>query len=108
MSNCRDLNPSDISLAPFPNIPLDAETFKLLSKDIEADYTKKSRMIHMHNRLTGLVEVQSVTPARSKEFLDRIDLLLAKYFEFSEEELDYIISYDIKYRIADDGEAENQ
>lgn len=38
----------------------------------------------------------------SKLIIDEIDKILAKYYNFSEEELDYIINYDIKYRMGDE------
>lgn len=43
----------------------------------------------------------------SKPIIDEIDELLAKHYGFTEEELDFIINYDIKYRMGDklnDGE----
>jgi len=33
------------------------------------------------------------------KFIKEIDKVLAKHYGFSEEELDFIINYDIKYRI---------
>ena len=43
----------------------------------------------------------------SKEILDDLDGLVARHYGFTEEELDFIINYDIKYRMgrdADDGD----
>ena len=37
----------------------------------------------------------------SKTIIDEIDELLAKHYGFTEEELDFIINYDIKYRMGD-------
>jgi hypothetical protein len=31
--------------------------------------------------------------------MDKIDIALAKHYHFTQEELDYIINYDIKYRM---------
>ena len=42
---------------------------------------------------------ESFNPQLSKEIIDRIDMILAKHYQFSEQELDYIINYDIKYRV---------
>ena len=39
---------------------------------------------------------------RSKPIIDEIDELLAKHYGFTEEELDFIINYDIKYRMGDE------
>ncbi len=38
---------------------------------------------------------------RSKLIIDEIDELLAKHYGFTEEELDFIIHCDIKYRMGD-------
>ena len=35
----------------------------------------------------------------TKPILDKIDRVLAQHYGFTEEELDFIINYDIKYRI---------
>ena len=56
----------------------------------------------MNNRLTGEVIIESLTPARSKPLLDEIDTEFAKYYGFTDEELDFIINYDIKYRMGDE------
>ena len=42
----------------------------------------------------------------SKPILDEIDTALAKHYGFSEEELDFIVNYDIKYRLGRGGEEE--
>ena len=34
----------------------------------------------------------------SKKTIDRIDEVIAQHYGFTEEELDFIINYDIKYR----------
>jgi len=35
----------------------------------------------------------------SKPIIDQIDCLLAQHYGFTQEELDFIINYDIKYRM---------
>ncbi len=37
--------------------------------------------------------------AASKPIIDEIDRVLARHFGFTEEELDFVINYDIKYRM---------
>lgn len=41
-------------------------------------------------------------PQLSKPIIDEIDKILAKHYGFTEEELDFIINYDIKYRMGDE------
>ncbi|MDA8084261.1 MAG: Eco57I restriction-modification methylase domain-containing protein, partial [Nitrospiraceae bacterium] len=48
---------------------------------------------------TGLVEYDEFYPKLSKPIIDEIDTVLAKHYGFTEEELDFIINYDIKYRL---------
>lgn len=48
-----------------------------------------------HDRL----EIECIIPNRSKRFIDTIDLDVAQGFGFSNEETDFIINYDIKYRM---------
>lgn len=40
--------------------------------------------------------------SKSKPIIDEIDMVLAKHYGFTEEELDFIINYDIKYRMGDE------
>lgn len=98
-SNCRDLNPSDIMEFPIPDIDKQCHIFEDLSVATENDYSSKSSIIRMQNKKTGLVELESVTPANSKPFIDRIDSQLAIHYGFTHAELDFIINYDIKYRM---------
>jgi hypothetical protein len=35
----------------------------------------------------------------SKAILDEIDQVLARHYDFSDEEVDFILNYDIKYRM---------
>lgn len=37
--------------------------------------------------------------SRSKEQIDKIDIALGKLYEFNPEETDFLINYDIKYRM---------
>ncbi len=42
----------------------------------------------------------------SEPILDEIDRVLAAHYGFTAEELDFIINYDIKYRMGRDAESE--
>ena len=41
--------------------------------------------------------------SKSKPIVDEIDRVLAEHYGFSDEELDFIINYDIKYRMGRGG-----
>jgi hypothetical protein len=46
--------------------------------------------------------------SESKPFIDEIDRVLAAHYGFTDEELDFIINYDIKYRMGRDAENEDE
>ena len=48
---------------------------------------------------SGLIYYEEFYPAKSKSIIDEIDAILAKHYGFTDEELDFIINYDIKYRM---------
>jgi len=54
---------------------------------------------------TGQVRFQQFFPQKSKGIIDEIDKVLGKHYGFTEEELDFIINYDIKYRMGKEVEA---
>jgi len=48
---------------------------------------------------TGEIEYEKFRPRACKPIIDQIDTLLAEHYGFTPEELDFIINYDIKYRM---------
>jgi len=58
---------------------------------------KKNRIIRYDKRIDG--DLYEYRISKSKSIIDEIDNILAKHYGFTEEELDYIINYDIKYRM---------
>ena len=56
----------------------------------------------MNSRTRGTVESFVYRKKLSKPIIDEIDKVLAKHYGFTEEELDFIVNYDIKYRMGDE------
>ena len=56
-------------------------------------------MLARNQKQTGKTETQSFKIQKSKPIIDEIDHVLAKHYGFTNEELDFIINYDIKYRM---------
>jgi hypothetical protein len=54
------------------------------------------------------VEYDEFYPDKSKPIIDSIDRVLAAHYGFTEEELDFIINYDIKYRMGRDAESADE
>ena len=74
-----------------------AEMGTALEKDI-----KKNSFMTTRNTVNDDIELESFRLNSSKNILDCIDKVLARHYGFTEEELDFIINYDIKYRMGDE------
>jgi hypothetical protein len=101
-TNCRDLNPSDLKEFPVNIGALDSNTLRRLVElcdDLMTDYRNKSVLKEKTSSLTGKIVYQEFYPRLSKSIIDEIDCALAKHYGFTDEELDFIINYDIKYRM---------
>ena len=97
-TNCRDFNPSDYRTFPIPQ-NLDLEQLGQLgnSLGIQMDTTAE-RCLATHSQ-TGAIEYEKFRPRACKNIIDEIDTILATHYGFTPEELDFIINYDIKYRM---------
>lgn len=55
--------------------------------------TRNMRFRHDH------LTIECIIPKLSKSLIDNIDLYVAEIFKFTGEETDFLINYDIKYRM---------
>ena len=53
-------------------------------------------------------QFEEFRPSLSKPIIDQIDRALAQHYGFTDEELDFIINYDIKYRMGRDAGGEEE
>ncbi|MCR4774166.1 MAG: Eco57I restriction-modification methylase domain-containing protein [Prevotella sp.] len=98
-SNCRDY--SDREINPFPIGDINLDILNNLGKLISSSY-KQNRVIKNRNYNGNVVYYEEYYPSKSKPIIDEIDKVLAKHYGFTEEELDFIINYDIKYRMGEE------
>lgn len=70
---------------------------KLMS-DLQSNASRKT----ISTRDGDVIEYDEYYGGRSKPIIDAIDTLLAAHYGFTDEELDFIINYDIKYRMGRD------
>ena len=106
-SNCRDLVKREIENFPFNPSQVDEAILAELASitgDLMADYRRHAVRKETLYKTTGKVVYDEFHPGHSKSIMDRIDTTLAKHYRFTEAELDYIINYDIKYRMGRAGD----
>ena len=107
-TDTRHINPSDVS-----EFPLDPSSFNgRHSADLVSLSATLAKCFSMNTtqwRKSGLL-IDSIDAKPCKPTIDEIDSVLAQHYGFTEEELDFIINYDIKYRMgrAADDEGSNE
>jgi hypothetical protein len=73
-----------------------------ISARLMDDIRANSKRLKAKYRTTGNVEYDQFNPRLSKPIMDEIDRVPARHYGFTDAELDFIINYDIKYRMGDD------
>jgi hypothetical protein len=100
-SDCRNLNMREVLGLPLDMdaiaAPVRAELRMLAARLAESlqRYSEMRTMLFQH---AGKLIIQCIFPVRSKAILDEIDRVLARHYGFTDEELDFILNYDSKYR----------
>ncbi|MDR1165494.1 MAG: hypothetical protein LBO66_06410 [Deltaproteobacteria bacterium] len=103
-SDCRNVSKREVISFPFDMkdiLTSDNVCGRLvfLANDLLENLQNNSYMKIIKYPKYGSLNVQMFQPKLSKPITDEIDAILAGHYGFTEEELDYIINYDIKYRM---------
>lgn len=98
-SNLRDLNPIDIRSFPTPKAIFDDHHLKLLADRYIEDIVANSETLIRRQKNTGITATQLFKIQKSKPIIDDIDRSLSKHYGLSEDELDFIVTYDLKFRL---------
>ena len=105
LSDCEHIN--DSLLRRF-GIPADwmGENWHQIEKKIAESLEENTSRKTIRTKQGHIIEYCEINASLSKPIIDEIDRILAKHYGFTDEELDFIINYDIKYRMGKDAEEE--
>jgi hypothetical protein len=99
-TNCRDFNPSDLAFMPLPQIVANGiSEFGPLADRIAKRLIETSSIGEGNYAVGGSVSFQKFRPKAAKDLYDEADRVLAEANCMTADELDFIINYDIKYRM---------
>jgi len=90
----------DGTLTAIPSSSITDIGIALNSENLMSNLQKRFQLLQMDRLGT-----QCLYPKLSKPIIDQIDVILAKHYNFIEEELDFFIDYDIKYRMGKEFDA---
>ena len=105
-TDTRHINRSDVMQYPLDLTNVPASTVAALAQ-MSATLTNCFVRHTTQARKSGLL-IDSVDAKPCKLVIDAIDRLLATHYGLTEEELDFIINYDIKYRMGVDTEGDEK
>ena len=91
-SNCRHLRMGDLKTF---SVPI---TDNLINDIAEPSKKAIAALSETKELREGDLTYYQYRPAKVKHYFDEIDKLLAKHYDLTEEETDYIVNYDYKYR----------
>ena len=102
LSDCRHLNLREIESFPIGLSGMSQSTKTRLAEltdELMGSFRRHSRRKETRYQTTGRVIYDEFDQKPSKPIIDKIDHVLAEHYGFTDEELDFIINYDIKYRM---------
>lgn len=110
-SDCRNLTRTVISKFPFNYEKMDKKIEKELihlCDELMEDYLYHSNLKQVSYTNTGKFLYREYKIKNSKPLIDKIDMVLGKHYKLTDEELDFIINYDLKFRIGKDNEGTDE
>ena len=101
-SNCKDLNRMELLLFPIPFDKLN----KNIIIDIKSVYSDYLQDLKKHSKIKKvnysiIKSYREFYPRYSKHLIDQIDYLIKELYCLTDEELQFIINYDIRFRTDD-------
>ena len=105
LSDCRHLNLREIEKFPLGLNRMSQDVKRRLAQlttTLMASFKQNSQRKETRYRTTGKVVYDEFDQKPTKPIIDKIDRVLAEHYGFTDEELDFIINYDIKYRMGRD------
>jgi Eco57I restriction-modification methylase len=103
--DCFHLSEALVSGFPVPSTILEDESLIELGRRLTTSIKDQADRKSINAKSGDTITYAEFNVYKSKPVIDKIDFTLARNYGFSDDEADYIINYDIKYRMG--GEAED-
>ncbi|OIQ77434.1 Eco57I restriction-modification methylase [mine drainage metagenome] len=102
LADCEHINDSLIQTFPLPPQWIDTDWNKI-SAVIDSILSSSAKPKTIRTKQGHLIEYDEINGKSAHEQVNLADRALSKLFNLSDEQLDYIINYDIKYRMGLNG-----
>lgn len=100
--DCFHVSSNLVMNFPVPESSLEDSGLAALGPKLMSDLERNAEQKTINTKDGDKISYAEFRVSESKPIIDEIDKVLAEHYGFTEEELDYIINYDIKYRMGKD------
>ena len=97
MCDCEHINDSFVREFPIPTV-WDGPDWRVLSAELMRDITANATRKVIWTKQGHKIEYDEINAVGSRTIIDQIDVALATVYRLSQEELDFVLNYDRKYR----------
>jgi hypothetical protein len=101
LSDCEHVNDELVKNIPIPN-NWDNKSWTKLAHQLSESLAKNATRKAIKTKQGHIIEYDEMKAFLSKDLVNQIDIALAECYEFTRNEVDFIINYDIKYRMGQD------
>ena len=105
-SDCFHLSSNVLLSFPSPPSILADSQMPELGRTLMEELKATSEHKEISTKSGDRIAYEEFNASQCKPIIDEIDRVLARHYGFTAEELDYILNYDIKYRLGADDEEE--
>lgn len=108
-SSFHHVNPIDLISVPIDLVRMDQRQRTALveaNQELMEDLRHNSRIMLREHKGGNNSRAQTFFPSLSKEHVDKIDSILAKHYGLTEEELDYVVNFEVKLRLSSGNQEE--
>jgi hypothetical protein len=106
-SDCEHINDALIQAFKIP-ASWEKEDWTALEGQLARSLKKSAERKVITTQQGHKIEYDELDASKSKPQIDEVDFALARHYGFTDEELDFILNYDIKYRLGRDTEGEEE
>lgn len=103
LADCEHINDSLVRSFPLP-ADWSLTDWATLSDGIDSELRKSATAKTIRTKQGHVIEYDELDGKRARDVISQADVALGKHFGLSDIELDYLINYDIKYRMGLNGE----
>lgn len=107
VSDCYHLSDAVVQLFPCPQGVLADAQLRKLGLQLEEKLHKTAKVVKMKTGTGDDISYAAFNYQLTKPILDEIDRTLAVHYGFTDEQLEFVLSYDSKYRMGTDAETDS-